>query len=114
MKNWGDRFLARHIAVIIYWVFAIKTLIDHELAALLGEAVEVGVVKIYRRMLIEQSNDWLNQTAIPIALRYWNKPNSMWRARGDRQPASMREVVEAIVKDGPDHVHANAQKAIAF
>ena len=53
MKNWGDRFLARHIAVIIYCVFAIKTLIDHELAALLGEAVEVGVVKIYRRMLIE-------------------------------------------------------------
>ena len=110
----GDRFLARHIVVIIYWVFAITTLIDHELAALLGEAVEVGVVKIYRRMLIEQSNDWLNQPAIPIALRYWNKPNSMWRARGDRQPASMREVVEAIVKDESEHVHANAQEAIAF
>ena len=36
LKNWGDRFLARHIAVIIYWVFAITTLVDHELAALLG------------------------------------------------------------------------------
>ena len=22
LKNWGDRFLARHIAVVIYWVFA--------------------------------------------------------------------------------------------
>ena len=45
--------LARHIAVIIYWVFAITTLIDHELAALLGEAVEVEAVKTHRRMLIE-------------------------------------------------------------
>jgi hypothetical protein len=26
----------------------------------------------------------------------------------------MREVVEAIVKDELDHVHANAQKSIAF
>ena len=114
MKNWGDRFLARHIAVIICWVFAITTLIDYELAALLGEAVEVEVVKKYRRMLIEQSNEWLNQPAVPTALHYWNKPNNMWRARGDRQPASMREVVEAIVKDGPDHVHVNARKSIAF
>ena len=65
-------------------------------------------------MLIEQSNEWLNQSAVPTALRHWNKPNSMWRPRGGRQPALMREVVEAIVKDGPDHVHANAQKAIAF
>ena len=112
MKNWDDRFLARHIAVIIYWVFVITTLIDHELAALLGEAVEV--VKTYRRMLIEQSNEWLNQPAVPTALRYLNKPNSLWRARGDCQPGSIREVVEAIVKDESDHVHANAQKATAF
>ena len=114
LKNWGDRFLARHIGVIIYWVFAITTLIDYELPALLGEAVEVEVVKTYRRMLIEQSNEWLNQPAVPTALRYWNKPNSMWRPRGDRQPALMREVVEAIVKDESDHVHVNAQKSIAF
>ena len=95
-------------------MFAITTLIDYELAALLGEAVEVEVVKTYRRMLIEQSNEWLTQPAVPTALRYWNKPNNMWRARGDFQPASMREVVEAIVKDESEHVHANAQKAIAF
>ena len=71
-------------------------------------------MKTYRRMLIEQSNEWLNQPAVSTVLRYWNKPNSMWRARGDRQPASMRDVVEAIVKDESDHVHANAQKAVAF
>ena len=95
-------------------MFAFTTLIDHELAALLGEAVEVEAVKTYKRMLIEQSHEWLNQPAVPTALRYWNKSNSMWRARGDRQPASMRDVVEAIVKDESDHVHANAQKAVAF
>ena len=95
-------------------MFAITTLVDHELAALPGEAVEVEAEKTYRRMLIEQSNEWLDQPAVLTALRYWNKPNSMWRARGDRQPASMREVVESIVKDESDHVHANAQKAIAF
>ena len=95
-------------------MFAITALIDHELAALLGEAVEVEAVKTYKRMLIEQSHEWLNQPAVPTALRYWNKSNSMWRARGDRQPVSMRDVVEAIVKDESDHVHANAQKAVAF
>ena len=95
-------------------MFAFTTLIDHELAALLGEAVEFEAVKTYRRMLIEPSNEWLNQPAVPTALRYWNKPNNMWRARGDCQPASMREVVEAIVKDESDHVHVNAQKAVAF
>ena len=104
----------RHIAVIIYWIVAITTLIDHELPALLGEVVEVEAVKTYRRMLIEQSDEWLNQPAVPTALRYWNMPNNIWRARGDRQPASMREFVESIVKDESDHVHANSQKAIAF
>ena len=54
LKNWADRFLARHIAVAIYWVFAITTLIDHEMASLFGEAVEIEAVKTYRRMLIEQ------------------------------------------------------------
>ena len=114
LKNWGDRFLARHIAVIIYWAFAIITLIDHELAALLGEAVEVEAVKTYKRMLIEQSDEWLSQPAVSTAVHYWNKPNSMWKVRGDIEPASMRDVVESIVKDEADHVHANSQKAIAF
>ena len=106
--------MARHIAVIIYWAFAITTLIDHELAALLGEAVEVEAVATYKRMLVEQSDEWLNQPAVPTAVRYWNKPNSMWKVRGDNQPMSMRDVVEAIVKDEADHVHANSQKAVAF
>ena len=35
----------------------------------------------------------------------------MWRARGDRQPASMREVVEAIVKDESDHVHVKCSES---
>ena len=114
LKNWSDRFLARHIAVAIYWVFAITTLIDHEMAALLGEAVEVEAVKTYRRMLKEQPVEWLNQPAPPTATRYWEKPNSMWRVRGDNRPGTMREVVEAIVKDEADHVVANSKKALAF
>ena len=114
LKNWGDRFLARHIAVVIYWVFAITTLIDHELAALLGEAVEVEAVKTYRRMLREQSPEWLDQPAAPTATRYWEKPTSMWRVRGDHRPGTMRDVVEAIVRDEADHVIANSKKATAF
>ena len=114
LKNWGDRFLARHIAVVIYWVFAITTLIDHELAALLGEAVEVEAVKTYRRMLKEQPEEWLEQPAAPTATHYWEKPNSMWRVRGDHMPGSMRDVVEAIVRDEADHVKANSKKATAF
>ena len=114
LKNWSDRFLARHIAVLIYWLFAITTLIDHEMAALLGEAVEVEAVKTYRRMLHEQSSRWLDQPPVPTALRYWEKHDSMWRRRGDRRPASMRDVIEAIVKDEADHVMANSRKATAF
>ena len=114
LKNWGDRFLARHIAVVIYWVFAITTLIDHEMAALLGEAVEVEAVKTYRRMLKEQPVEWLDQPAAPTATHYWEKPNSMWRVRGDHMPGSMRDVVEAIVRDEADHVKANSKKATAF
>ena len=114
LKNWGDRFLARHIAVVIYWVFAITTLIDHEMAALLGEAVEGEAVKTYRRMLKEQPEEWLDQPAAPTATHYWEKPNSMWRVRGDHMPGSMRDVVEAIVRDEADHVKANSKKATAF
>lgn len=114
LKNWGDRFLARHIAVVIYWVFAITTLIDHEMAALLGEAVEVEAVKTYRRMLMEQSDEWLDQPAVPTATHYWERPNSMWRVRGDHMPGSMRDVVESIVKDEADHVINNSKKATAF
>ena len=114
LKNWGDRFLARHIAVVIYWVFAITTLIDHELAALLGEAVEVEAVKTYRRMLREQPAEWLEQPAGRTAIRYWEKPTSMWRVRGDRRPCSMRDVVESILRDEADHVIANSKKATAF
>ena len=105
----GASYRRHHLLGVCY-----QTLIDHELAALQGEAVEVEAVKTYWRMLIEQSNEWLNQPAVPTALRHWNKPNSMWRPRADRQPVLMREVVEAIMKDGPDHVHANAHKSIAF
>ena len=114
LKNWGDRFLARHIAVVIYWVFAITTLIDHELAALLGEAVEVEAVKTYRRMLREQPKEWLDQPAGPTAIRYWEKPTSMWRVRGDHRPGTMRDVVESILRDEADHVIANSKKATAF
>ena len=78
--------MARHIVVAIYLVFAITTLIDHEMAALLGEAVEVEAVKTYQRMLKEQPVAWLNQPAAPTATRYWDKPNNMWRVKGDNSP----------------------------
>ena len=113
LKNWGDRFLAGLIAVAIYWLSAITTLIDHEMAALLGEAVEVEALKTYQRMLKEKPVEWLNQPAAPTATRYWEKPNSMWRVRGDNRPRTMREVVESIVKDEADHVVAKSKKAMA-
>ena len=57
LKHWGDRFLTQHIAVFLYWFFAIIKLVDHEFAALLGEAVEVEAVKTYERMLNEQTTE---------------------------------------------------------
>ena len=49
--------MARHVAVFVYWIFALNTLLDHELASLLGEAVEAEAVKTYRRMLLEQPEE---------------------------------------------------------
>ena len=114
LKHWGDRFLARHVAVLVYWLFAFVTLINHEFAALLGEAVEVEAVKTYTRMLNEQPSDWLEQPAVPTAVSYYDKPNNFWAKRGDERPITMRDVVEAIRKDEEDHINYNSKKAIAF
>ena len=73
LSLWIDRFVARHVAVLVYWVFALTTLLDHELASLLGEAVEAEAVKTYRRMLLEQPEEWLQQPVTPIATAYWRE-----------------------------------------
>mgnify|MGYP000042949263 CR=1 FL=1 len=114
LKYWPDRFLARHVAVLVYWIFAIVTLIDHEFASLLGEAVEVEAVKTYGRMLQEQPSEWLDQAAVPTAISYYKKENNFWLRRGDKRPLTMRDVVEAIRKDEEDHINYNCQKARAF
>jgi hypothetical protein len=114
LDNWIDKFLARHIAILIYWVFAIVTLIDHEFAALLGEAVEVEAVKTYARMLHEQPKEWLDQPATSGAIDYWCKPNTLWSLRNEPQPITMRDVVEYIRRDEADHIDNNHKKATAF
>lgn len=111
---WVDRFVARHVAVLVYWIFALITLFDHQLASLLGEAVEAEAVKTYKTMLLEQPEEWLDQPATPIARAYWHQEGNMWVARGDRQPQKLRDVIEAIARDEQDHVAANSQKALAF
>ena len=111
---WVDRFVARHVAVVVYWIFALITLFDHQLASLLGEAVEAEAVKTYKTMLLEQPEEWLDQPATPIARAYWHQEGNMWVARGDRQPKKLRDVIEAIARDEQDHVAANSQKALAF
>ena len=114
LDNWGDKFLARHVAILIYWVFAIVTLVDHEFAALLGEAVEVEAVKTYARMLFEAPEEFLSQPAPNAALEYWKKDNTLWSVRGEKCPFTMREVVEYIRRDEADHVNNNHNKATAF
>ena len=111
---WVDRFVARHVAVLVYWIFALITLFDHQLASLLGEAVEAEAVKTYKTMLLEQPEEWLDQPATPIARAYWHQEGNMWVARGDRQPKKLRDVIEAIARDEQDHVAANSRKALAF
>ena len=114
LSLWIVRFVARHVAVLVYWIFAFVTLLDHELASLLGEAVEAEAVKTYQRMLEEQPQDWLDQPVTPTARSYWRKEGNMWAARGDQEPTMLRDVIEAIARDELDHVAANSQKALAF
>ena len=114
LSLWIDRFVARHVAVFVYWIFALTTLLDHEFASLLGEAVEAEAVKTYQRMLLEQPEEWLEQPATPIAKAYWREEGNMWAARNEDEPQTLRDVIKLIVKDESDHVVANSQKAIAF
>tara|TARA_R100000479_G_C6347432_1_gene187797 strand:- start:205 stop:828 length:624 start_codon:yes stop_codon:yes gene_type:complete len=114
LSLWIDRFVARHVAVFVYWIFAFTTLLDHEFASLLGEAVEAEAVKTYQRMLLEQPEEWLEQPATPIAKAYWKEEGNMWAARNEDEPQTLRDVIELIAKDESDHVVANSQKAIAF
>lgn len=114
IERWIDQFLARHVAVVIFWVFAILTLVDHEFAALLGEAVEVEAVKTYSRMLHEQPPEWLDQPAPRGALSYWEKPNTLWSVRGEAKPETLRDVVRYICQDEADHIDNNHKKATAF
>ena len=114
IDGWFDQFLARHVAFVIYWVFAILTLVNHEFAALLGEAVEVEAVKTYARMLHEQPAEWLDQPAPRGALEYWAKPNTLWSARGEVKPETLRDVVRYIRQDEADHIDNNHKKATAF
>lgn len=111
---WVDQFLSRHVAFVIYWVFAILTLVDHEFAALLGEAVEVEAVKTYTRMLQEQPTEWLDQPAPRGALEYWGKENTLWSKRNEPKPQTMRDVVRFIQQDEADHIVNNHLKATAF
>ena len=114
LDSWFDQFLSRHVAFVIYWVFAIVTLIDHEFAALLGEAVEVEAVKTYGRMLRDAPEEFLEQPATRGALEYWAKPNTLWSERDERLPETMRDVVEFIRRDEADHIENNSKKATAF
>lgn len=114
LSLWIDRFVARHVAVFVYWIFALTTLLDHEFASLLGEAVEAEAVKTYQRMLLEQPEEWLEQPATPIAKAYWKEEGNMWAARNEDEPQTLRDVIKLIAKDESDHVVANSQKAIAF
>lgn len=114
LSLWIDRFVARHVAVFVYWIFAFITLLDHEFASLLGEAVEAEAVKTYQRMLLEQPEEWLEQPATPIAKAYWREEGNMWAARNEDEPQTLRDVIKLIAKDESDHVVANSQKAIAF
>ena len=114
LDNWIDQFLSRHIAFIIYWLFAFMTLVDHEFAALLGEAVEVEAVKTYARMLHEQPKEWLDRPATRSAINYWCRPNTLWSRRNEPQPVTMRDVVEYIRRDEADHIENNSAKATAF
>ena len=115
LDRWIDQFLSRHVAFVIYWVFALLTLFDHEFAALLGEAVEVEAVKTYTRMLQERPKEWLERPAPVSALDYWysSRP-TLWSARGELKPETLRDVVRYIQQDEADHIVNNHLKATAF
>lgn len=69
--KWGDRFLARHAALLYYWIIVAIYLIAPKSAYHFMELVEGHAYNTYDKFLTENEAELKAQPATPVAVKYY-------------------------------------------
>lgn len=70
-KRWTDRFLARHVALLYYWIIVLLYLINPNGAYHFMELVEGHAYNTYNKFLKENEADLKTQPAPQVAIQYY-------------------------------------------
>jgi ubiquinol oxidase len=70
-KVWADRFLARHVALLYYWIIVVLYLVHPKAAYHFMELVEGHAYNTYNKFLKEQADELRAQPAPQIAIQYY-------------------------------------------
>lgn len=70
-KVWADRFLARHVALLYYWIIVALYLVHAKAAYHFMELVEGHAYNTYNKFLKEQADELKAQPAPQIAIQYY-------------------------------------------
>jgi ubiquinol oxidase len=70
-KRWADRFLARHVALLYYWIIVLLYLVNPNGAYNFMELVEGHAYKSYNNFLTENEADLKEQPAPQVAIQYY-------------------------------------------
>jgi len=70
-KHWGDRFIARHVALLYYWITVALYLVTPSTAYRFSELVELHAFHTYDTFLKTQGDELKTLPAPDIAVRYY-------------------------------------------
>ncbi len=70
-KRWADRFLARHVALLYYWIIVLLYLVNPNGAYNFMELVEGHAYKSYNNFLKENEADLKGKPAPQVAIQYY-------------------------------------------
>lgn len=70
-KRWADRFLARHVALLYYWIIVLLYLVNPNGAYHFMELVEGHAYNTYNKFLKENETDLKAQPAPQVAIQYY-------------------------------------------
>lgn len=96
-KNWVDRFLAQHTAVLYYWVVVVLYFVSPSLSYNLSEQIEKHAYETYDGF-IKQNADVLKSLPAPqIATEYYEQKTFMFDDfQSARDPGTRRPVVRNL------------------
>ncbi|NER79297.1 MAG: plastoquinol terminal oxidase [Leptolyngbya sp. SIO1D8] len=112
-QYWGDRFIARHIALIYYWLTVALYLVAPSSAYRFSELVERHAFHTYDTFLKTQGDDLKGLPAPEIAIRYYRDGDlymfdefQTTHLPAERRPqiANLYDVFVAIREDEMEHV----------